>query len=155
MISVLSKFGAYTNHVAALSEDSSVKSTDRAKLKGYYSKWVDAKYLLGCALLVDLLTPCAIFSKCMQSDEVDILGALTCLLKTLKETDKLGSKRLHQWITYAATLSKCSQDDGDTVYQCQQLQKFSVAQSYYSSKYMYKEYCQSASSPGLPGQTCR
>ncbi len=133
---VLSKFGA-------LSEDSSVKSTDRAKLKGYYSKWVYAKYLLGCALFVDLLTPCAILSKCMQSDEVDILGALTCLLKTLKETDKLGFKPLHQWITYAATLSKCSQDDGDTVYQCQQLQKFSEAQSYYSSK--YKEYCRSVS----------
>lgn len=62
---VLSNFGAYTNHIAALSEDSSVKSDDRAKLKGYYSKWIEAKYLLGCALFVDLLTPCAIFSKCM------------------------------------------------------------------------------------------
>lgn len=36
---VISKFGAYINHIAALSLDSSVKSTDRAKLKGYYSKW--------------------------------------------------------------------------------------------------------------------
>ena len=92
---------------------------------------------------MDLLTPCAIFSKCMQSNEVDILGALTCLLKTLKETDKLGSKSLDQWSAYAPTLSKCTQDDGDTVYQCQQLQKFSEAQSYYSSK--HKEYCQSVS----------
>ena len=47
---VLSKFGAYTNHIASLSEDSSVKSADRAKLKGYYSRWIEAKYLLGCAL---------------------------------------------------------------------------------------------------------
>lgn len=45
---VISKFGAYTSHIKALSEDSSVKSTDRAKLKGYYSKWTDAKHLLGC-----------------------------------------------------------------------------------------------------------
>ena len=36
---IVSKFGAYTNHIAALSEDRSVKSADRAKLKGYYNKW--------------------------------------------------------------------------------------------------------------------
>jgi hypothetical protein len=57
-----------------------MKSTDPAE---YYTKWVDTKNLLGCA--------CCIFSRCMQSDEVDILGALTCLLKRLKETDKLAS----------------------------------------------------------------
>ena len=39
MKQVISKFGAYTNHITTLSEDSSVKSTDHAKLKGYYSKW--------------------------------------------------------------------------------------------------------------------
>ena len=78
-----------------------------------------------------------------QSDEIDILGALTCLLKTLKETDKLASKPLAQWVTYAATLRKCTEEDGHTVYQCQQLKKYSEAQSYYSSK--YEEYCQSVS----------
>ena len=140
---VVSKFGAYTNHIAALSEDRSVKSADRAKLKGYYSKWTQAKYLFGCALFVDLLTPCAIFSKCMQSDEVDILGALTGLLKTLKETDKLASKPLDQWPTYAATLRKCTEEEGHTVYQCQNLKSYSEAQSYYSSK--YKEYCSNVS----------
>ena len=45
---IVSKFGAYTSHLAALSEDRSVRPADRAKLKGYYSKWTDAKYLLGC-----------------------------------------------------------------------------------------------------------
>ena len=74
---VLSKFGAYTVHLAALAEDRS--------LKGYYNKWTDAKYLM-VALFVDLLTPCMIFSKCMQSDEVDILGAHNVLLKLLKES---------------------------------------------------------------------
>ena len=59
---VLSKFGAYTGHLAALSEDSSVKAADCAKLSGYYKKLIDAKYILGCAVIVDLLTPCTIFS---------------------------------------------------------------------------------------------
>ncbi len=43
---VLCKYGAYTAHLAALSEDS---LADRAKFKGYLEKWVDDKYLLGCA----------------------------------------------------------------------------------------------------------
>ena len=82
---VLSKFGAYTNHLAVLSEDGSVKASDRAKLRGFYTKWVDAKYLLGCALFIDLLMPCAIFSKVMQKDDLDVLGAFTSLLRTVKE----------------------------------------------------------------------
>ena len=85
---VLSKYGAYTAHLLALSEDRSIKSTDRAKFHGYCNKWLDAKYLLGCAVFVDVLTTCSIFSKVMQSDELDILGALNSLLRTVKETEK-------------------------------------------------------------------
>ena len=96
---VISKYGAYTNHLLALSEDQSVKAIDRAKLKGYYTKWVDSKYLLGCAMFVDLLLPCAIFSKVMQSDEVDILGAMTSIVRTVKEINKLGASSLDRWPT--------------------------------------------------------
>jgi len=37
----LSKCGAYTSHLATLAEDSSVKSVDRVKLKGYLLKWTN------------------------------------------------------------------------------------------------------------------
>ena len=54
---VRSKFGAYTSHLAALSEDTT-----------------DPKYLLGSALFVDVLTLCAIIlSKVMQSDDLNVL----------------------------------------------------------------------------------
>ena len=76
--------------------DPAVKSTDRAKLKGYYLQWTNAKYLLGCSVCIDILIPCSIFSKVMQNDEIDILGALTSLLKTLRETETLASKPLEQ-----------------------------------------------------------
>ena len=71
---VLCKYGAYTSHIAALSDDPSVKSADKAKLKGYYRQWTNGKCLLGC---VDLLSPCTILSKVMQSDDLDILVVLT------------------------------------------------------------------------------
>ena len=86
---VLSKYGAYTSHLTALSKDSSVKSADREKLKGYLRKRTNAKYLLGCATFIDVLMPCAILSKTMQNDSLDILGALTCLMRTTKETNRV------------------------------------------------------------------
>ena len=86
--------GAYSSHLATLSEDSSVKPIDSAKFKGYLGKWTDAKYLLGCAMLTDLLTPCAIFFKSMQADKSDILGALRNLLRTVKKNRKLITKPL-------------------------------------------------------------
>ena len=49
---ILSKYGAYSSHLIALSEDSSVKSVDRTKLCGYSLKWSNAKYILGCAFFV-------------------------------------------------------------------------------------------------------
>lgn len=42
---VVSKFGAYTSHLAALSENNLLRPADHAKLNGYryYSKWTYAK----------------------------------------------------------------------------------------------------------------
>ena len=91
---ILSKFGAYTQHLSTISEDLSVKSI---KLRGYYLQWTHAKYIVGSALFIDLLIPCSIFSKVMQSDEIDIFAALTNLLKTLREMEKLSSKPLSEW----------------------------------------------------------
>ena len=134
---ILSKYGAYTNHLIALSEDPKVKGTDRAKLRGYCNQWVDAKYLLGCAVFIDVLTPCAIFSKVMQSDELDILAALISLLRTLKETDKLSSLPLAQWPVYSATMKKL--EENGKRYQLQELKKFSEAEQYYTRH--HGEFC--------------
>jgi len=63
----------------------------------------------------------------MQSDSLDILGALTCLIRTTKETNKLSSKFLEQWSTYLSTLQKASEDEGEPAYQCQAMKGFSQA----------------------------
>ena len=55
---ILSKYGAYKSHLAALSEDLSVRAADQTKLKGNYNKWVDAKYILCCAIFVDAFSLC-------------------------------------------------------------------------------------------------
>ena len=140
---VLAKYGAYTNHLAALSEDQSIKSTDRSKIKGYHDKWIDGKYILGCALFVDLLNPCVILSKVMQNDDLDIVQALSSLIKSMKEIDKLSSTPLDQWAVYSATLEKCSttEANGKVIYQyqCQDLKQFTSAKMYYAIR--YTAYC--------------
>ena len=141
---ILSRYGAYTSHLLALSEDRSVKSSDRAKLRGYCNRWLDAKYLLGCAVFVDILSPCAIFSKVLQSNELDILAALTNLLRTVNETDKLSSLPLAQWPMYSATLKKVEDENGKKIYQCQQLKWFSEAQDYYTRH--CEKFCEAVNS---------
>ena len=136
---VLSKYGAYTTHIARLSQDPSVKAVDQAKLKGYYLKWTNAKYLLGCALFADFLSPCSILSKVMQSDDLDILAVLSSFLRSVKEIDKLSSSSLERWPTYVSTLLKCVETDGAVAYQSQKLKSFLEAKRYFES--MYKAYC--------------
>ena len=131
---ILSRYGAYTSHLIGLSEDVSVKSNDRAKLKGYYNKWVNAKYILGCAVFVDVLSPCVILSKVMQLDNLDILAALSSLLRSVKELDKLNSTPVAQWPTYASTINKCTtNEDGTTTYQAQRLKQYDEAKSYFAT----------------------
>lgn len=49
------RYGAYIKHLLTLVEDKTVRSNDRAKLKGYLQKWRHARILVGAALYVDLL----------------------------------------------------------------------------------------------------
>lgn len=132
---VLSKYGAYTNHLTALSTGSSVKSTDQAKLQGYCRKWVDAKYALGCAFYIDLLSPYAVFSKVFQSDNLDELAAFMSLLKTVKEINKLSSLPLEKWPTYTSTIKKILLENGERVYQCKSLSKYDQAESHFTAQY--------------------
>ncbi len=66
---LIDRYGAYLNHLTALTEDSTVKAADKQQLKGYVLKWRDSKMIHGCALFHDLLKPSAILCKVLQDDE--------------------------------------------------------------------------------------
>ena len=83
----------------------------------------------GLCFFVDLLIPISILSKTLQNEEIDILEALTSVLRTLKELDKLLSKPVEQWATYKAVIQKCD----DEVYQLQDIKSFSVATQYFKN----------------------
>jgi len=73
MIRFVAHFGAYLSHLCSLTEDSSVTSADKHKLKGYILKWQNKKMLLACALFTDFLKPVVIPSKSLR---------YTCTLRT-------------------------------------------------------------------------
>ncbi len=76
------------------------------------SRWISRKLAaLKCAMFVDLLTPCSIFSNILRSDKVDILAALNGVLLLYK----LRSEPLDQWSKYAATISKIASDGNLTL----------------------------------------
>ena len=60
---VLSKYGAYTSHIAALSEDPTVKSTDKAKLKGIIGSGLIASICLAVHCLWTFLLLAPYFKK--------------------------------------------------------------------------------------------
>ena len=89
----------------------------------------------------DLLSPCAVFSKILQQDTLDILGALTSLLRTVQELNKLSSRSLQQWPNYSATLTNITQEGGSNFYQQHILRNLLEAERYYQAH--FDEYCTS------------
>ena len=85
---LVDRFGAYLSHLIALSEDRSVKSVDRQKLKGYVLRWQKSKFLLGCAFFHDLLRPVGILCKVLQEDELCIVRTVESFMKTKKALDE-------------------------------------------------------------------
>ena len=92
-------------------------------------------------MFVDLLKPCAVFSKVMQRDEVDILCAMTSIVKTVKEVKKLGDLPLESWPTYSATIKKITCENGDYIYQCQTLKAYDQGKALLAAN--YRKYCSS------------
>ena len=52
---VVDRYRAYLNHLATLTEDTSIKSTDKQRLKGYLLKWREARLIIGSALYTDAI----------------------------------------------------------------------------------------------------
>lgn len=131
---LINRFGAYLNHLAILSEDPTVKSTDRQKLKGYLLQWCSAKMLFGCTLFHDLLKPAAIHCKVLQDDEVCIVGAIEAILKTSRAIEKLTATSFDDLPTVKKVSSRIEHSEsGSTTYQGAELTKHEEGVAYLKS----------------------
>ena len=121
---VVDRYGAYVNHLSALVEDKTMKSTDRQRLRGYLLKWREGRMLLGCALYVDVLKPPSLLSLALQGDSIDVVLGIKHILKSSHSLKKLSSQDPLQWPTAKLLCSRIKEEDGNKVYQGAVLQRF-------------------------------
>ena len=86
---VIERYGAYLSHLISMTEDPSIKSPDKQKMKGYILKWQDSQVLLSCAFFHDLLKSPSILCKVLQEDEICVVRAIQCVYNIKKSLDKL------------------------------------------------------------------
>ena len=82
------RYGVYISHLLTLVEDKTIKSDDRAKLKGYLQKWRHTRFLIGAALYVDVLKSPSCLNLCLQDDHLDIVGGIKSVLNSLKTMEE-------------------------------------------------------------------
>ena len=117
---VLDRFGAYLNHLVSLSQDKTIKSVDRQKLKGYVFKWRNSRIIMGCAMYIDILQSPSLLSLSLQDNNLDIVKGIRGILKSHKSLKKFSSLDPFQWPTIIVTCSKIAEDpdeDGKYMYQ--------------------------------------
>ena len=68
LLRVTDRYGAFISHLIALSEDTSLKSEDRARMKGFATKWSHGKYIVACAMYADVLKPPSVLSLSLQGN---------------------------------------------------------------------------------------
>ena len=78
-----------SGHVITLAENKMIKGTDRQKFLGYTRKWRDSKVLIGCAMIHDLLRPCATLCRALQNDDICTITAISSMVKAAKSIDEL------------------------------------------------------------------
>ena len=81
---MIDRYGVYMNHLVSLTEDRTVKATDKQKLKGYIKVWKNANVLLGCGVFAEILKPVGILSKVLQNEEICMYESIEGVMKTKK-----------------------------------------------------------------------
>ena len=114
---LVDRYGAYLNHVTTLSEDQTIRSTDRARLKGYLKTWKQSKMLIGAAMYVDVLKSPSFLSLSLQKEKLDIVLAIQHILKSSKSLKTMAGQDPLLWPTVKLVCSRVKDEDGNKIYQ--------------------------------------
>jgi len=133
---IIDRYGAYMNHLIALTEDSSVRAVEKQKLKGYIKTWCEGKTLLGCAFFIDLLRPASILCKVLQDSEICVYQSVESVMKTKKALDKLKTTPFKELPTVKKVLSRGTEGtDGSFTYQGVTVKRYDSGLTYLNNNY--------------------
>lgn len=116
MKTCLDKWGIYIQHLESLCEDKTIKSQDRAKLKGYLQQWRKSKMPILLAFFIDLLEIPSRLSLALQKEEIDTVYAAMSLQKTGERFDMFERKDFDKLPHVKHFLSKVTTSDTRKVY---------------------------------------
>ena len=119
---VIDRFGAYIAHLTTLSQDSSVKAVDRARIQGYLKQWSRTKMLIGSAMYIEILKAPSMLSLTLQCDNLDIIEGINPIVKSVDTLMSLSEQDPLQWPQVKLLLTKVN-DEG--VYQGCALNQYS------------------------------
>ena len=113
--------------------DTAKKSQNRATLQGKFTKLINAKFLLRCALFTDVLAEAKHFSLITQEQNIDIIRILDSVENTKHNYERL-LKKLQKNPAYVFQLPtvklvteeiESNDEDGEPMYQNQKVQFYS------------------------------
>ena len=107
---VFDLYGAYISHLTSISADTSVKGADKARLKGYRTKWQQGKMLIGSAMYIDAVNAPSLLSKALQGDNIDIVQCLRNILHAKKSLKNLVDVDHLDWPTVKLVCNRLSDD---------------------------------------------
>ena len=112
---LIDKWGVYMQPLKDMSEDRSYKSNQRAKIKGYLTKWNTTNMLLNMAFYLAILQPASFLSLAFQKENIDPVRAIETLLNVKKRLHKLKSKSADEF-PYLSDIQKKSTFNADGYY---------------------------------------
>lgn len=112
---VIDRYGTYIAHLNTLVEDTSIRGTDRERLKGYLKKWKRPKVLIGIALYIEVLKPASILSLSLQCDDADIVFSIESILKAVKSLQSLSEREPGDWPTLKSRIDNNDEYQGHPI----------------------------------------
>lgn len=114
---ILDRFGVYCAHLHSMANDSSLETTDQAKLKSFHQRWTQGKILIGCALYVDVLKAPSLLSLSLQENETDRISGIKHILNTMEILQLLKNTNACEWPTVTTVLAAIVEEENSKSYQ--------------------------------------
>jgi len=128
------------NHLVSLTEDRTVKATDKQKLKGYIKMWKNAKVLLGCGIFFEILKPVGILIKVLQNEEICMYESIESMMKTKKNLEKLKATPYRELPAVKKIFNRIREDEREDSTTCNSYQGFEIVNVSSSIEYFERHF---------------
>ena len=120
----LDKWGVYIQHLETMTEDETITSKEKAKMKGYLKRWKSSRMPLLLSLFIDILTIPSILSLTFQKETIDPVQTVRAFKKVKERLVQFEKKAFEKLPNVTNFLSKIKEVNGQFFYQNVELSSF-------------------------------